>query len=504
MLQTKREALQDLKEYEKRHDIDFELNSNNNVRLYHGTSKHAQKQIQSSGYFQDGFFFHNRETLETEGGNYAEMRSKEKGEENGVIMEFIVDPRCILVNGAGETESRGDLFLDKDGVWKTKEYLNENLPETQTQSREYFESELLERMYYKPNRKMLNWLWQTFQYYTFSENMDINSAIQNMISDFKYFESLSYDYYMNQSELESVDDLQNWINEMLSDGEYDDEEELRELEESFFDGFKYKEMLQDFAITREEFDSILKELSDEDIFNESLFVKSFQEKKVMLFEQWLHDSKAERETQIAYHGSPYDFDYFSMNMFGQGEGASGFGYGMYFSKDYDDAEDYARKLEREEGEGRIYTCEIPAEKYLLDFQLDFDEQSNYVKERLMSITNKDKIKTIQDSFDFEEFKDGLDSEIDEYYFEIGDDEYNEHLQDILDTEFSNIGHGRDLFDYMKKFLPEWSHMNGEAYASEYLMELGIKGIKHSDFRIINYVIFNDEDIEIIDKKIYGE
>jgi hypothetical protein len=490
MLITKKEALEDLKDYEKRHDIRFELDSNNNVRLYHGTSKQAAINIESSGYFHDGFFFSSREALETQSGNYAEIRSKQKGEEDGgVVMEFIVDPRCILVNGAGETESTGDLFLDKDDVWKTKEYLNENLPETQPQDRGYFESELIERMYHKPNQKVLNWLWQTFQYYTYSEKMDINSVIQKMISDFKYFESLSHDYY---------------IDEMLSDDEYDDEEELRELEESFFDGFKYKEMLQDFGIAREEFDNLLEELSDEDIFNKSLFVKSFKENKVMLFEQWSQNSEDGNETQIAYHGSPHNFDYFSMSMFGQGEGASGFGYGMYFSEDYDDAEDYARKLEREEGEGCIYTCEVPSDDYLLDFQLDFEEQSDYVKYQLNSIPNKDKIKIIQDYFDFEEFKQNLDDEIDEYDFEIGDDEYNEFLQDILDTEFSNVGHGRDLFDYMKQFLPEYSHMNGEAYASEYLMELGIKGIKHSDFSIVNYVIFSDEDIEIIDKKIYGE
>ena len=48
-----------------------------------------------------------------------------------------------------------------------------------------------------------------------------------------------------------------------------------------------------------------------------------------------------------------------------------------FSEDFDDAEDYASKLEREEGEGRIYTCLIPNVDYYLSLEADFEEQSDF-------------------------------------------------------------------------------------------------------------------------------
>ena len=69
------------------------------------------------------------------------------------------------------------------------------------------------------------------------------------------------------------------------------------------------------------------------------------------------------ETMVAYHGSPYSFDEFSTSQIGTGEGVTGWGYGIYFTESEEDAEDYARKLEREEDEGVVYTVEIPHKKY---------------------------------------------------------------------------------------------------------------------------------------------
>jgi hypothetical protein len=204
----------------------------------------------------------------------------------------------------------------------------------------------------------------------------------------------------------------------------------------------------------------------------------------------------EYETMVAYHGSPHNFDYFSNSMIGQGEGASGFGYGIYFSEDFDDAMDYARKLEREEGEGMVYTCEIPDKEYLLNINNDLEDQSDYVKHMLMSIPNDDKIKIMSSESDFLEFKEKVDEEIDEYDFEIGDDEYKEFLQDILDTDFMDLGN--HFFDLLKQNLPPYSYMDGEAYASDYLKEIGIKGIVHNDFHYDNYVIFNDDEISILE------
>lgn len=48
--------------------------------------------------------------------------------------------------------------------------------------------------------------------------------------------------------------------------------------------------------------------------------------------------------RIAYHGSPHDFDKFSLNKIGTGEGAQAYGYGLYFADNVDVATDYRNKL----------------------------------------------------------------------------------------------------------------------------------------------------------------
>jgi hypothetical protein len=224
--------------------------------------------------------------------------------------------------------------------------------------------------------------------------------------------------------------------------------------------------------------------------------KDMKMRKVNKYIKLFEEFKKEYETIVVYHGSPVLHDYFSNSMIGTGEGETGFGYGFYFSEDFEDAKSYAEKLEREDGEGVVYTVKIPDKEYLLNIDLGVEEQSDYVKHILNSLPNEDKIKIMMDEFDFEEFKYELDDEIDEYDFEIGDDEYNEFLQDILDTEFMSLGN--QFWSLMKQNLPEYSHMDEEEYASDFLREIGIKGGYHNSFHITHYVIFDDADIEIID------
>jgi hypothetical protein len=46
----------------------------------------------------------------------------------------------------------------------------------------------------------------------------------------------------------------------------------------------------------------------------------------------------------AWHGSPHDFDKFSLDKIGTGEGAQAYGHGLYFAEAKDVAEEYQRKL----------------------------------------------------------------------------------------------------------------------------------------------------------------
>lgn len=52
----------------------------------------------------------------------------------------------------------------------------------------------------------------------------------------------------------------------------------------------------------------------------------------------------------AYHGSPYDFDTFSLEKIGTGEGAQAYGHGLYFAENPAVAADYRRSLARPSAE----------------------------------------------------------------------------------------------------------------------------------------------------------
>lgn len=219
-------------------------------------------------------------------------------------------------------------------------------------------------------------------------------------------------------------------------------------------------------------------------------------KHIFNYNQFILEKKS--NGTIVYHGSPHDFNYFSDNMIGSGEGVTGWGYGFYFTDDIDDAKDYARKLEREKGEGRLYKCRIPSSDMFLDISKSLDEQSEYVKNKLKSISNEDKIKILDENrmfgFDYDKFKYELDNDTKngEYTWEIGDEKYNEFIQDVLDTEFMNIGN-----HFFSTLLEQ--AFGGEYEASQFLKEIGIKGNKHIGFHFQHYVVFDEDDIEIIKK-----
>lgn len=74
----------------------------------------------------------------------------------------------------------------------------------------------------------------------------------------------------------------------------------------------------------------------------------------------------------AYHGSPHDFDRFSMDKIGSGEGAQAFGHGLYFADEEAVARGYRDKLSGDEP-GHMYKVRIKADPN--DF-LDWDRPLN--------------------------------------------------------------------------------------------------------------------------------
>lgn len=79
-------------------------------------------------------------------------------------------------------------------------------------------------------------------------------------------------------------------------------------------------------------------------------------------------AKGEDGAIKAYHGSPHDFDKFSMDKIGTGEGAQAYGHGLYFAESEDVARSYRDTLERATVNGQsIEIMNIsPASKELID------------------------------------------------------------------------------------------------------------------------------------------
>ena len=205
------------------------------------------------------------------------------------------------------------------------------------------------------------------------------------------------------------------------------------------------------------------------------------------------DIRFEEGGEIVYHGSPYDFKEFTTNAIGTGEGASGWGYGLYFTEDKDEANDYACKLEKEKKEGRVYTAEIPDSEKYLDFHDGFKKQSAYVKRALTSMPKKYKIKLSEG--EYEKQLNYINDNIDEYDFKLGDDEYWELVNYVLEPDM--LFKQNYIYDWMKEIL-----FDGYEYeTSEFLYKLGIKGVKHNAFGFKNYIVFNEEDIKVLNKDI---
>jgi hypothetical protein len=88
----------------------------------------------------------------------------------------------------------------------------------------------------------------------------------------------------------------------------------------------------------------------------------------------------------AFHGSPHDFDKFSMEKIGTGEGAQAYGHGLYFAENPELAAEYRKKLTSGPTPGRTYEVDINADPdTLLDWDAPMDKQTPYVQERLKGI-----------------------------------------------------------------------------------------------------------------------
>lgn len=278
--------------------------------------------------------------------------------------------------------------------------------------------------------------------------------------------------------------------------------------------------------------------------------------------------------QKAYAGSRVDYDRPSLEAIGSGEGAQVHGWGLYYALNKDVAERYREIFKRDNvyeieevkekieelgkdkafnyykekaekaklgqtlypemyelkaseeekynmmaemvktgGEGQVHEVDIPENPYLLDEQKTFNEQSEYVKERLVEVMEglrqpnfKEKIfENKEEAYDF------FDKKLEEYKSK-GDGFERFHPKEFT-TENGEYGVKYvDDYTVIENFLENGNILGGGIYdrivqivgskkqASQLLEIYGIKGITYEgrqDGRA--FVIFNPDDVKVLEK-----
>lgn len=102
----------------------------------------------------------------------------------------------------------------------------------------------------------------------------------------------------------------------------------------------------------------------------------------------------ENFNQVAWHGSPYDFNKFDLGAVGNGTGANFHGWGLYFAADKKVATGYKKALGKN---GVVYRVEIPDNTSMMDENTLYSYMSDTIKQKIMTAYNA-LTKAEQDSF----------------------------------------------------------------------------------------------------------
>ena len=211
----------------------------------------------------------------------------------------------------------------------------------------------------------------------------------------------------------------------------------------------------------------------------------------------------------AYHGSPHEFEQFSMDKIGTGAGQQVYGHGIYFSENPKIARPFSKRT------FEVNQSLMPSVASFFENDYSLSKARAAMKSAHPNATNTE-----------------IDNSLNEYYMHLDDQGYmynanlNVEPEDLLDfdaplsqqpeavkraAEFYNVktspsgmkeAKGSDVYRAISQARQQPpfdnSSMNaGSQEASAYLNELGIKGIKYKarGEGVSNYVIFDDSLID---------
>lgn len=180
------------------------------------------------------------------------------------------------------------------------------------------------------------------------------------------------------------------------------------------------------------------------------------------------NAQSEIFNQMAWHGSPYNFDSFDLGAIGTGEGNQVHGWGLYFSENEKTAQRYRQLLKKKTGsDGVKFKVDIPENTDMLDEDKPLSEQSEKVKKAVLAY-------------------------------------YNAHPEQYVAPnnvdELSDSTTGKTFLKDLIFDMRMSGESNPEKTASTVLNSLGVKGITYDGNRDGRcYVVFDDKAVSIIEK-----
>lgn len=242
-------------------------------------------------------------------------------------------------------------------------------------------------------------------------------------------------------------------------------------------------------------------------------------------------------TRQAYHGSPHDFDKFSTQQIGTGEGAQAYGHGMYFSDSKDIAKHYRDSLSDPGEFGRIdgehihdvyKRLEDQAARLPVGPELDVThERMAFIEDLSLTRDFDESIARIDDAevaqWSQKEVRPKYEAPGKIYTVEIPDESYmldwdmplseqpesvREALDALLDSDrFKDNSAAQAIRKYNMRGEQIYDRLLGQiggvepAEASAYLNSLGVPSISYegrtSGER--NFVVFDDQEVAITNK-----
>jgi len=200
----------------------------------------------------------------------------------------------------------------------------------------------------------------------------------------------------------------------------------------------------------------------------------------------------------AFHGSPHDFDEFSMSKLGTGEGRQAYGEGLYFAQDPAIAKYYKKVLSGNSEKGSLYKVKIKGNKNaFLDHDKNFIHQTKEVQDSIYAAYANAEKKLGIYPVEYHQKKPAFGR-------------YNDNPVNNKDTRLRMLRNlnGEDIYSRLSSMLG-----SAEA-ATKALKDAGIPGVKYFDGNKIrslaqgkrgvgasNFVVFDDKTIKIIKK--YG-